>query len=606
MKTYFRILTYAAPFGWLMPQYLLLTLCFVIFSVVNLSIMLPLLNVLFSIDIDKEYPLPEFSMSVEYFVGIFYYYFQQVISMYGKSNALYFLCIMLVCSALFANLFKYLANLVQARIKLNVITNLRNDFFDSLLRFDLRYFSISKRGDLISRGTSDVLSIEHSVVSTFVTVVRDPLLIVSFFFILFKMSVMLTLYSLILLPVSGLIISQITKRLRKSAIGMQEIFGNISSVLDETIGGIRVVKAFAAEPYVKKKFADKVKKYGEHDFIIAKVYNLAPVVSETSAVVTLNILLLLGGRLIFSESSSFTPSEFIVFIVIFSQILPPAKSLLGSFASISKGIASAQRVFKIMDEPVSIKSKKNVVDCQKIKESIRFNNISFSYGEDLVLENVNFEIPQGRMVALVGPSGGGKSTISDLLPRFYDPQQGEVLLDNVNIKDFKISQLRKLMGIVTQESILFNDTVFNNIAFGSPNSHIDEVKRAATAANAHDFIEELPLGYDTFIGDRGIKLSGGQRQRMSIARALLKDPPILILDEATSALDSVAEKLVQEAINNLMKHRTTLVIAHRLSTIKNAHEILVIEKGKIIERGAHDQLIKQNGLYEKLISMQSF
>ena len=606
MKTYFRILTYAAPFGWLMPQYLLLTLCFVIFSVVNLSIMLPLLNVLFSIDIDKEYPLPEFSMSVEYFTGMFYYYFQQVISMYGKSDALYFLCIMLVCSALFANLFKYLANLVQARIKLNVITNLRNDFFDSLLRFDLRYFSISKRGDLISRGTSDILSIEHSVVSTFVTVVRDPLLILSFFFILFKMSVMLTLYSLILLPVSGLIISQITKKLRKSAIGMQEIFGNISSVLDETIGGIRVVKAFAAEPYVKKKFADKVKKYGEHDFIIAKVYNLAPVISETSAVVTLNILLLLGGRLIFSESSSFTPSEFIVFIVIFSQILPPAKSLVGSFASISKGIASAQRVFKIMDEPVSIKSKKNVVDCQKIKESIRFNNISFSYGEDLVLENVNFEIPQGRMVALVGPSGGGKSTISDLLPRFYDPQQGEVLLDNVNIKDFKISQLRKLMGIVTQESILFNDTVFNNIAFGSPNSHIDEVKRAATAANAHDFIEELPLGYDTFIGDRGIKLSGGQRQRISIARALLKDPPILILDEATSALDSVAEKLVQEAINNLMKHRTTLVIAHRLSTIKNAHEILVIEKGKIIERGAHDQLIKQNGLYEKLISMQSF
>ena len=606
MKTYFRILTYATPFGWLMPQYLLLTLCFVIFSVVNLSIMLPLLNVLFSIDIDKEYPLPEFSMSVEYFIGIFYYYFQQVISMYGKSDALYFLCIMLVCSAVFANLFKYLANLVQARIKLNVITNLRNDFFDSLLRFDLRYFSISKRGDIISRGTSDILSIEHSVVSTFVTVVRDPLLIVSFFFILFKMSVMLTLYSLILLPVSGLIISQITKKLRKSAIGMQEILGNISSVLDETIGGIRVVKAFAAEPYVKKKFTEKVKKYGEHDFIIAKVYNLAPVVSETSAVVTLNILLLLGGRLIFSESSSFTPSEFIVFIVIFSQILPPAKSLVGSFASISRGIASAQRVFKIMDEPVSIKSKKNVVDCQKIKESICFNNISFSYGEDLVLENVNFEIPQGRMVALVGPSGGGKSTISDLLPRFYDPQQGEVLLDNVNIKDFKISQLRKLMGIVTQESILFNDTVFNNIAFGSPNSRIDEVKRAATAANAHDFIEELPLGYDTFIGDRGIKLSGGQRQRISIARALLKNPPILILDEATSALDSVAEKLVQEAINNLMKHRTTLVIAHRLSTIKNAHEILVIEKGKIIERGAHDQLIKQNGLYEKLISMQSF
>ena len=606
MKTYFRILTYATPFGWLMPQYLLLTLCFVIFSVVNLSIMLPLLNVLFSIDIDKEYPLPEFSMSVEYFIGIFYYYFQQVISMYGKSDALYFLCIMLVCSALFANLFKYLANLVQARIKLNVITNLRNDFFDSLLRFDLRYFSISKRGDLISRGTSDILSIEHSVVSTFVTVVRDPLLIVSFFFILFKMSVMLTLYSLILLPVSGLIISQITKKLRKSAIGMQEILGNISSVLDETIGGIRVVKAFAAESYVKKKFTEKVKKYGEHDFIIAKVYNLAPVVSETSAVVTLNILLLLGGQLIFSESSSFTPSEFIVFIVIFSQILPPAKSLVGSFTAINRGIASAQRVFKIMDEPVSIKSKKNVVDCQKIKESICFNNISFSYGEDLVLENVNFEIPQGRMVALVGPSGGGKSTISDLLPRFYDPQQGEVLLDNVNIKDFKISQLRKLMGIVTQESILFNDTVFNNIAFGSPNSHIDEVKRAATAANAHDFIEELPLGYDTFIGDRGIKLSGGQRQRISIARALLKNPPILILDEATSALDSVAEKLVQEAINNLMKYRTTLVIAHRLSTIKNAHEILVIEKGKIIERGAHDQLIKQNGLYEKLISMQSF
>lgn len=578
-----------------------------VFSILNFAVMIPLLDVLFgnteTVGVLVE---PEYSLSIEYCIDLFKYYFNSIMMTEGKLYALSLICLLVVSASILSNLFKYLANIILALIKINVITNLRTNFFDAIMNFDLSYFTSSRRGDIISRGTSDVLEVENSVVSTFTVIIKEPLMIVGLFGTLFWMSAELTLYTVILFPISGLLISQILKRLKKSAVGMQESLGQISNVLDEAIGGMRVVKAFAAERYMKKKFKEKTDNYSKFNFSIAKTYNLAPPTSEILGALTLALLLLLGGQLIFNNESSLTASQFIGFLVIFSQVLPPAKSLANSFSNINKGIASGERVFKLMDQEATIQSKPDGLDGSEIEGAIRFENVSFAYEEKKVLQNIDFEIPKGKIIALVGPSGGGKSTIADMVPRFYDPQEGKILMDNRDLKEFTISELRKKMGIVTQESILFNDTVFNNISFGKPEASLEEVIEAAKVANAHEFVEKMESGYDTLVGERGAKLSGGQRQRLSIARAVLKNPPILIMDEATSALDSQSEKLVQEAINNLMQNRTTLVIAHRLSTIQNANEILVIDEGKIVERGTHQSLMDAGGLYKKLTEMQSF
>lgn len=607
MKTYFRILSFARPYGLLAPQYLVYTVFHVVFSVMNFAVMIPLLDVLFgNLESIETFAKPEFNVSLAYFIDLFKYYFNSIIINEGKLYALYFICSLVVVATILSNLFKYLANIILALIKINVITNLRTKFFDSIMGFDLSYFTSSRRGDIISRGTSDVLEVENSVVSTFTVIIKEPLMIVGLFATLFWMSAELTIYTLILFPISGLLISQILKRLKKSAVGMQESLGQISNVLDEAIGGMRVVKAFAAERYMKNKFNEKIENYSKFNFSIAKTYNLAPPTSEVLGALTLALLLLLGGQLIFNNESTLTASQFIGFLVIFSQILPPAKSLANSFSNINKGIASGERVFKLMDQEATIQSKPDGVGGSEIDGAIKFENVSFAYEQKKVLHNIDFEIPKGKIVALVGPSGGGKSTVADMVPRFYDPLEGKILMDGRDLKEFQISELRKKMGIVTQESILFNDTVFNNISFGKPDASIEEVMEAAKIANAHEFVEKMEDGYDTMVGERGAKLSGGQRQRLSIARAVLKNPPILIMDEATSALDSQSEKLVQEAINKLMQNRTTLVIAHRLSTIQNANEILVIDEGKIVQRGTHKSLMDEGGLYKKLTEMQSF
>ncbi|MEM9338510.1 MAG: ABC transporter ATP-binding protein [Bacteroidota bacterium] len=606
MKTYLRILRYAKPVGLLAPQYLVYTILEIIFGIINFAMMIPLLNVLFRIENIETYEYPDFSISIDYLKGLFYYYFSSIIEEKGQFSALYLICGLVVASTIIANLFKYLSNIILAMVRINVITNLRTTFFERLMSFDLKYFSSSRRGDVIARGTSDILEIENSVVSSFTVLLKDPLKIISLFTVLFWMNAQLTLYTLILLPVSGLLISQLVKKLRKSATRMQNTLGEIGNVLDETIGGMRVVKAFGAESYLKKKFRNKVDRYAKYNFTIAKIYNLAPPTSETFGAITLGLLLLIGGQMIFNNESSMEAADFIGFIVLFSQILAPAKSLANGFSNINKGIASGERVFHLIDEDTAILSKPDGKDCDAINDGITFNDVSFAYEEKDVLKNINFKIPKGKVVALVGPSGGGKSTIADLVPRFYDPYQGEILLDGTNLKDFKTESLRKAMGIVTQESILFHDTIYNNISFGNPHATFEEVTEAAKVANAHEFIEKLEKGYETEIGERGAKLSGGQRQRLSIARAVLKNPPIMILDEATSALDSESEKLVQEAIYNLMQNRTTLVIAHRLSTIQNADEILVIKEGEIIQRGSHESLMEDGGLYKKLTDMQSF
>ena len=607
MNTYLRIIGFARPLGWIVPQYALFTLLHVAFSVINFTVLIPLLQILFDqAEVTKSVTeLPDFTFSDKYFRDLFYYYFGAIIRSEGKLQALYFICGVIVVSVFLSNIFSYLASLLQARVRVNVITNLRNTVFNRVTNFDLGYFTESRKGDIMSRITTDVQQIEVTVVNTLKVLFKEPLLIIGYFFVLFRMSGELTLYTLLLLPISGGVIGYIAKRLKKRAKRSQESLGRMTGILDETISGMRIVKAFAARSYILNKFADEVRRYARHNFKMSAKYNMAGPISEFLGVAFLSLILLVGGQMVLSNDAPLDAAQFIVFLIIFSQVLNPAKSLSNAFSNIQRGLVSGERVFYLIDTHPSVKEVENPRSLTGLEEGIRFENVSFAYKEKRVLKNIDLVIPKGKIVALVGPSGGGKSTIADLIPRFYDPVEGRVLLDNRDLKEYKLDDLRRMMGIVTQESILFNDTVFQNISFGKPDASPEDVQEAAKIANAHDFIVKMEEGYDTLIGERGTKLSGGQRQRISIARAVLKNPPILILDEATSALDSESEKLVQGAIYHLMQNRTTLVIAHRLSTIQNADEIIVVQEGEILQRGDHRTLIEEGGLYLKLIEMQS-
>jgi subfamily B ATP-binding cassette protein MsbA len=418
--------------------------------------------------------------------------------------------------------------------------------------------------------------------------------------------VQLTLFTLIVLPISGLVITSISRRLRKDAKQGQLLLGNILSIIEETISGIRIIKAFNAQKYVNKKFDEQNSQYRA---ILKSMWNkkeLASPISEFLGVTVVVLVILYGGQLVLQNKSDLNASEFITYIILYSQILVPAKNISSALTSIQRGIASGERIFAILDTPVKIEEDPNAISISDFKGKISYENVSFQYAEKKVLDNINLDVEKGKMIALVGASGAGKSTMADLLPRFYDVTEGAITIDGIDIRKIKLSDLNHLMGIVTQESILFNDTVFKNISFGNESATEEQVIEAAKIANAHEFIDKLEEGYYTNIGDRGAKLSGGQRQRLSIARAVLKNPPILILDEATSALDTESERLVQEAIQNLMKNRTSVVIAHRLSTIQYADQIIVMQAGKIIERGTHTELLALNGMYRKLSEMQSF
>jgi len=603
MKTYFRILSYAKPFGWYAPQYALYTVLSVIFGVFTLALVIPVLSILFSQVEVTNASLPEFEYSLDYLKQLFNYYFEKEVSKNGEMSALIFVCIFLMISVLLSNFFRYIASLILAKLRVNVITNLRGDFYEKVSKLDLGYFTDKKRGDLMARGTLDVQQVEVSVVNTLKVLIRDPLMIVALFIALFTMSPSLTLYSLLVLPIAGGIISYLAGRLKKRARKSQETVGKINSELDETLTGMRVIKAFVAESHMKSKFMNEVSRYGRHIFKLAAKQNLAQPVSEVLGIGAACIIIYMGGSMVFSGEVQ--SSVFIGFLILFSQVLPPAKAFASAFSNVQRGIASGERVFEIIDSEYKIKEKENAIEIDTLDEGLKFDKVSFAYEEKTVLKDISFELAKGKIVALVGPSGGGKSTVSDLIPRFYDPNSGMISLDGQDLKNYKISSLRRMIGVVTQESILFNDSIKNNITFGQEATD-EEMKAAAKNANAHEFIEALDEGYATTIGERGSKLSGGQRQRLSIARALLKNPPILILDEATSALDSQSEKLVQEAIYKLMQNRTTLVIAHRLSTIQNADEILVLNKGEIIQRGNHESLLQEGGLYKKLTDMQSF
>ncbi|MCZ2248518.1 MAG: ABC transporter ATP-binding protein/permease [Bacteroidia bacterium] len=607
MKTYFRLINFARPLGKYLPEYLLYTILGVVFGLLNFTLFIPLLNLLFtSYDVKENLSLPNFSFDIEYFKDLFNYYFYTIIREDGKIAALQYVCIVIFCSVLLSNLFKFLSQRVLTSIRTKVVKNIREQVFNKITDSDIRFFYNHRKGDIISTLSNDVHEVENSVVSSLQVVIREPFMLIGFFVLLFTMSTKLTLFTLLLLPLSFILIAQITKLLKRDALRSQELLGLIMGTIDEAISGIRIIKAFTGETYIKKKFDGQNNVYRGLLKSVVNKRELASPLSEFMGVSVLTIVFYYGGKLVLGNSGDLGASEFITYIILYSQVLVPAKNISTAYTYIQKGLISGERILKLIDTKIEINDAPDAKEVTHFEKEIIFKSVYFSHGTFEVLKDINLSMHIGKTIALVGPSGAGKSTLADMLPRFYDVSHGEITIDGINIKELQLKSLRQLMGTVTQESILFNDTIAGNIAFGIEKYDMDKVMEAAKIANAHEFIIGMEQGYNTNIGDRGGRLSGGQKQRICIARAVFKNPPILILDEATSSLDTESEKAVQDALTKLMRNRTTLVIAHRLSTIQYADEILVLDKGHIVERGNHASLINAGGLYQKLCSMQAF
>lgn len=605
MKTFIRILRYTGNIVPRLIWFFVYSILGIIFGAFNIVLVIPMLKVLFNRTEDEAVPpMPDFKFSSDYLIGVFNHYFHQIIHENGALNALLFVCGLIVICVILANGFRFLERVVATKIRVDLVRNIRLEIFRNVSRLHIGFFNTERKGDLISRFTNDVQEVENAVMNSLKAVLKEPVTIIVYFVILFIISTKLTLFTLLVLPITGGVLAEIIKRLKRQAKQSQESLGRIVNILDETFGGMRVVKAFNARNFIIRRMEEESNYYRKVNKSMSYKNELASPVSEVLGVMIIAAIIFFGGNMVLSDQSTLQPEEFLGFLAIFSMIIQPAKNFSNGITALQKGTASARRIFQIIDTEPVIRNKPNAIKLTKFEKEIAFKNVSFAYNSDNVLTDINLIIEKGKTVALVGPSGGGKSTLADLVPRFYDPTQGKVELDGVSLEDYDVETLRQQMGIVTQESILFNDTIFNNIAFGLPNATEADVIAAATVANAHDFIMQTEEGYQTYIGERGSKLSGGQRQRLSIARAVLKNPPILILDEATSALDTESEKLVQEALFNLMKNRTSIVIAHRLSTIQNADEIVVIQDGRIIERGTHEKLIQLEGVYRKLSDIQ--
>lgn len=606
MKTFFRVFNYGRKLGAFVPQYVIFILLAVIFSAVNFTLLIPLLSILFETGEVKEVMHPgAFELSKDYVVDYFYYIFGSIIQENGKQQALLFVCIIVIASVFCTNIFRYLATIIVTKVRLDVVKYLRMDIYNRVSSMHLGYFTNERKGDLMSRITNDVQEVETSILNSPKALFREPVTIIIYFIFLFAISPELTIFTILVLPVTGGALAEIVRRLKKRAVQSQESLGRIVNILDETLGGMRIVKAFNARKYITGKVDRETDYYRRVNLSYSYKKELGSPVSEFLGVSIVCIIIYYGGSLVLAEDGTLDGPQFIAYLAIFSQIISPGKAFAAGISGLQKGIASADRIFKVVDTTPEIVNKPNAKVIKAFEHELAFDHVGFAYNKEKVLKNISFRVEKGKTIALVGTSGGGKSTIADLIPRFYDPTEGAVKIDNIDIKDYDIESLRRLMGIVTQESILFNDTIYNNIAFGMDDPKEEDVIHAAKIANAHDFIQEMEYGYDTNIGDRGMKLSGGQRQRISIARAVMKNPPILILDEATSALDSESEKLVQQALSNLMKNRTSIIIAHRLSTIQHADEILVIQGGEIAEQGTHSDLISRDGLYKKLNVMQN-
>lgn len=586
-------------------------LLFVIFNLLSMVLFIPFLELIFPSDINKAItpvkPVFDGSIkgSIEY-ISNYYSYFTQSMVAESPKNALLFVCISVMIAFFLKNLFRYGAIWYQSQLRMAVVRDVRQNLFNKAMVLPLAYYSNERKGDLMSRIQSDVSEIEIAVIAVLELFFREPIAVILNVAALLYWSPQLTLFSFILLPISALVISRIGKSLKRTA-GQERIeLGVLFSKMEEALGGIRIIKAFNAQKFIKDSFG---KTNLRHQQLTTKAFrkrDLSPPLNEFLAVAVMLGIVWYGGSMILDNrtANGFDGPQFIGFILVFSQLLRPIQGISTSIANLNKAQAAQIRINEVLNTDDQIHEVNNAIEKIDFSEGIHYKNVNFSYNDEPILKNISFSIPKGKTVALVGESGSGKSTISDLLPRFYDVKNGEIVIDNTNIRDMKLDYLRSKIGIVNQESILFNGTVAENISFGKPNATREEIIDAAKIANAHKFIEELENGYDTQIGERGNKLSGGQKQRVSIARAILKNPDILILDEATSALDTESEKLVQEALNKLMADRTSLVIAHRLSTIRNADEIIVLSKGEIIERGTHQELLQKGGTYSYLSSLQ--
>jgi len=588
----------------------------VIFNLFSLTMVAPFLDLLF-LKTDQDYAdrmaqgAPQVKLSIDSLIDNFYYEFTSIIvdPQRGKLYALVMICTLVVIMFFFKNLFRYLAMFFLAPVRNGVVMDLRNNMHKKVMDLPLSYYSNERKGDIISRMTTDAQEIEWSVMSSLEATFREPLTIILFLSTMIFISPQLTLFVAVLLPLTALLITRIGKSLKRTSVKSKERLGSLLSIIEETLGGLRIIKAFNAEKPIQDKFEDLNQKYTTTMNRMYRKTDLSSPLSEFLGTCVMVVVMYFGGKLVLSADESLSASMFIAYIAIFSQMIPPAKAFTNAFYNIQKGIASADRINKILDAENDIIDKPTAIAITEFKDAVSYKNVNFSYRNGVsenVLKDVNLLLEKGKTIALVGQSGSGKTTLADMLPRFYDPVEGEITIDGISLRDLKLKSLRSLIGVVSQESILFNDTVANNIAFGMSGVKQEDIERAARIANAHDFISQMSDKYETNIGDRGSKMSGGQRQRLSIARAVLKNPPILILDEATSALDTESERLVQDALHKLMANRTTLVIAHRLSTIQHANEIIVMNRGVIEERGTHIELIERKGLYKKLFDLQSF
>lgn len=587
-----------------------------IMNVLSFGLIIPILNILFKISEANYQFIPWYDSRTTSFMekmesigdaaqNNFYYYTTTYIDTYGGTTTLLILAVALVVLTLVKTGVTYLSSFYLIPIRTGVVRDIRNQINDKILSLPLSFFSEERKGDIIGRMTGDVGEVENSIMSSLDMLFKNPILIIVYFTTMLVISWQLTIFVLVLLPVSGFVMGRVGKTLKKKSTEAQEKWGELMSQIEETLGGLRIIKAFNAEKKVADKFEEGGNELRNMSNKINRRQQLAHPMSEFLGTTTIAVVLWYGGSLILGHNSSITASSFMFYLVMFYSIINPAKEFSKSAYAIQKGLASMERIDKILGAENPIVETENPVKLS-FKNQVEYKGVYFKYKENWVLQDVNLTIPKGKTVALVGQSGSGKSTMVDLLPRFYDVNQGKIIIDGVDIRDASVFDLRSLMGNVNQEAILFNDTIFNNIAFGVESATIEQVQDAAKIANAHDFIIAKEKGYDTNIGDRGGQLSGGQRQRVSIARAILKNPQILILDEATSALDTESEKLVQEALDNLMKNRTTIVVAHRLSTIKSADEICVMHEGRIVERGHHDELYNMNGYYRRLCDLQQF
>lgn len=601
MNKYSRVFTYLKEYKGSIVLYFLTILLSIVFSVVSLGMLFPFMQLIFDV---KQTTLTKVATSSNGVIAFLNRQLDMLVNSGDKLHALGMVCILIIIFIFFKNLFLYLSYRAMGPIKNGIVTRFRVDLFNKILELPIGYFTERRKGDMMSRITTDVGEVEASVVGTLEGWVRDPLTIIIYLCVLFYISPLLTGIILLCIPVMGFVIGRVTRSLRKQSGIIAVKSGETISTIDETLGGLRVIKAFNVEKILRKKFTTISHEWEHARNQVGFKRDLASPMSEMMGVAIFAGILWFGGRLVLDHKLGLGGSSFLTYMAMFYGVIDPAKSISTAFSNMRKGAAAIDRIEEVLTARITVDDNPNGKKIETFNHAIEFKNVGFMYDDAVILKNINLTVPKGKTVALVGSSGAGKSTLADLVPRFHDASSGEILLDGINIKEYSLHSVRNLISIVTQEPILFNDTIANNIALGMNEASPAAIEQAAKVANAHNFIVQKEEGYNTNIGDRGTKLSGGERQRMTIARAVLKNPPILILDEATSSLDTESERLVQDAINNLMTNRTSIVIAHRLSTIRHADEIIVLQKGEIVERGTHDSLIAQNGFYKRLVDMQ--